>query len=272
MTTDALSVILPTFKRPEQLRRQLSRLSEQDFAGEWEVVVCDNSPYLEARNVVRERDWGFVVHHLDASRRPGAAAARNLGASAAIGSRFAFVDDDDEVAAGWLAAMDEALGAADLVAGATYLVDGHPNCPTGTYGYRNYAIAANMGVRREVFETVAGFDEDMITGEDIDFSWRVQEHGYTLHQRPDALVSINGRETLAGTAKQHYRFGRGEVQLYARHRAFGMPRRPITFVRQLGWLITFGRLRGTPTEFCKLAAGLCGRIHESVRRRCLYLA
>ena len=35
-----------------------------------------------------------------------------------------------------------------------------------------------MAVRRDAFERVCGFDEDLAVGEDVDLCWRMQLAGY----------------------------------------------------------------------------------------------
>ena len=50
---------------------------------------------------------------------------------------------------------------------------------TRQLGFLPFALGANLAVRREVFEAVHGFCEELLNGgEDIDLSWRLQLAGY----------------------------------------------------------------------------------------------
>ena len=66
------------------------------------------------------REWSARdprIRLVDASGRPGPAAARNIGVKAARGDLLAFCDADDVVQPGWLAGLVTALGRAEVVAG-----------------------------------------------------------------------------------------------------------------------------------------------------------
>ncbi len=90
----SVSAIVPTYRRPEYLRRTLNALLQQSHPLD-EVIVVDQTP-------VEERDssyWGMLGgsrvrwFHLS---RPGQCTARNLGIREATGNWCLFVDDDEE--------------------------------------------------------------------------------------------------------------------------------------------------------------------------------
>ena len=51
---------------------------------------------------------------------------------------------------------------------------------TSTTPYRPRASSANLLVRRAAFEQVGGYTEGIWAGEDTDFTWRLQDAGWTL--------------------------------------------------------------------------------------------
>jgi GT2 family glycosyltransferase len=106
--TPEVSVVVPTFERPDQVDRLLAGLDVQTLAPErFEVVLADDGsarpPEPGARayrvEVVRQEDRGFR-----------AAAARNLGAAAARGDVLAFLDQDVVPAADYLERVLDATG------------------------------------------------------------------------------------------------------------------------------------------------------------------
>ncbi|MCP4867158.1 MAG: glycosyltransferase [Proteobacteria bacterium] len=90
------TVIIPTYNRPDLLRRQLACFAEQTGSALCEVLVCDDgssTDTLGAMAPFRDRIPG--LRHLwqpDLGFRAGQ--ARNLGIREAIGDVLLFVDDD----------------------------------------------------------------------------------------------------------------------------------------------------------------------------------
>ncbi len=103
-----LSVIIPTFRRPDGLQRAVQSLERQINAPAFEVVIVDNSPEACAQETVRALGQTLakplVYVHEPA---PGVANARNAGVAAASGDLVAFLDDDEEASPVWLSALLE---------------------------------------------------------------------------------------------------------------------------------------------------------------------
>lgn len=101
----SVSVILPTFRRPDGLRAALASLMAQSRQPD-EIIVVDNDPDGSARTGVANaaavaRCPVAYVH----AECPGVANARNAGWAAAKGRYIAFLDDDEIASAGWLEAL-----------------------------------------------------------------------------------------------------------------------------------------------------------------------
>jgi len=147
-------------------------------------------------------------------------------------------DADDVVDPDWLGAMDRALDDADLVGG--YLdcdrLNDHfirrvRDNPTSeglvpVYWHLSYAVSANMGMHRAVFDAMGGFDEDFAVGADeIDFCWRAQSAGFRIAFAPDAVVAYRFKTQLRTVARQKYSYGKGCALLRAKHiRLHNLPR------------------------------------------------
>lgn len=87
-----VSVVIPTYKRAKQLEAALRSCQKQTFEN-FEVVVVENGNSQEAEEVVnRIQDCRFRYFY---SKKPGAAAARNLGTMVSKGRFIAIHDDDD---------------------------------------------------------------------------------------------------------------------------------------------------------------------------------
>jgi succinoglycan biosynthesis protein ExoM len=119
-----LSVVIPTFRRPELLRPAvLSCLWQQGVPPEqMEIVVVDNAPEASARETIdalRASEAAPVPLLYVHEPRPGISRARNAGIAHASGMLLAFLDDDEEADPLWLKSLADCLDAsgADAVLG-----------------------------------------------------------------------------------------------------------------------------------------------------------
>lgn len=106
-----ISVIIPTFRRPEGVRRAVESALAQTGAPDFEVVVVDNAPEGGAAPALSGFDDTRL--RLVSEPHPGVATARNAGWAAASAPVIAFLDDDETAGPGWLAALYDALTALD---------------------------------------------------------------------------------------------------------------------------------------------------------------
>jgi GT2 family glycosyltransferase len=96
----AVSVVIPTCNRPDDLRRCLTALQTETAGRPVEVIVVDNRPGPASPTpaVVRE----FPAVRFIEETKPGLSYARNAGFAAATGDIFIAIDDDVTVPPGWL--------------------------------------------------------------------------------------------------------------------------------------------------------------------------
>lgn len=225
------TVVVPAYNAGEALTVQLAALAAQDTAIAWELVVSDNGSTDETRDrVVRSAEHFHSVRIVDSSDLPGAAHARNAGARHARGANILFCDADDEASRLWLHYMTRRLSSADLVGGR--LEYGKLNTPEtqswripvqdsglGYYLSRPYIVSANVGIRRKAFAKLGGFDESFsgAAGEDVDFSWRGRDAGFSLQFEPAAVMHYRYRDSLDASLRQARNYGGVLPRLLDRH-------------------------------------------------------
>lgn len=234
-----LSVIVPCRDAAPTIAAQLAALAAQAYSGPWETIVADNGSRDRSRAIAA----GFAgrlpgLRVIEAAGRAGAAHARNAGAAAAQGHGLLFVDADDEVAPGWLAALAKGLEGAPFLASRFELRKlnpawmgarlSHPQ-ETGlnTYTYPPFlphAGGSGLAIRRDVFDSAGGFDESYAQLEDTDLCWRLQLRGVPLAFAGDAVVHVRLRSDLRGNFRQQMAYGENNVRIYADYRRCGMPR------------------------------------------------
>ena len=227
-----VSVVIPTYNAADVIADQLGALATQVDAPTFEVIVADNGSTDHLAEVVKQwRPRLPRLHRVDASRGRGVSVARNVGIEHASTDLVLICDADDRVSPGWVAAMHRGLQESSLVSGPveTTLLSGRSAAwvpvdqrTTGlfeTWEGRTYGIGCNLGLRREVWEAVGGFDEHYPAGaEEIDFAWRAWDLGHRFAYVPDALLHYRIRTDLRGVLRQQYNSGRGTATLYAKFR------------------------------------------------------
>jgi GT2 family glycosyltransferase len=177
-----ISVIIPTYQRPDLLSQCLECLCyDKQTLGHnfFEIIVSDDSRTEISKDLV-EREFPRV-RWIRGPRR-GPASNRNNGAKEACGEWLAFLDDDCLPDSQWLASIHlQALsGMFDVIEGKTITPDKVDN--PFRQGVENLSgdnfWSCNLAVRRDVFLSMGGFDEDFLeaAGEDMEFAFRIRKN------------------------------------------------------------------------------------------------
>lgn len=266
---------------------QLTALAKQDCEQDWEVVVADNGSQDRTAAIAAAFTGRFPrLRIIDAGVRAGKSFALEAGARAAAGNLLVFVDADDEVAPGFLAAMARGLGEHDVVVArledrklnpdwVTHFKDAARGGPGISYGFLPGAAGCGLGVRRSAYEAVGGVHHDVGVADDIDLCWRLHLAGFPLTFVSEAVVHYRYRSTLSTIYRQAVGYGEAGPLLYRKYRNMGMPRTSARSVARC-WAGTLSLLvRATSARRrCQAAEAVglrVGKVRSSVRNRVLYL-
>ena len=94
-----ISIIIPTFERPNLLVNAVGSLLAQSYVNIEIIIVDDNLPSSQFRKQTEFKFGNHVdkrIKYIKHGQNKGANAARNTGFSYANGEYIAFLDDDDE--------------------------------------------------------------------------------------------------------------------------------------------------------------------------------
>ena len=221
-----ITVIIPTRNRPYDLVSCLWGLSYQVRDGliEQVIVIDDHSrqPYgeiVEQCGIEHEIPITWVRN----PGPPGAAAARNFGATLASGKILAFLDDDAIVASGWSKAIAHHLNQPNVnaITGQILPLDLRgifSRARQLRYDIRRgealrsrrpveFSAGGNSAIYRADFESIGGFDTDFVMMHDRDLVLRMKEKNLLCyyvddliiyHQHHKGLLSIAGNTFASG--------------------------------------------------------------------------
>ena len=271
-----VSVVIPTYKRPDFLNHCLEALLRQQFPSKaYEIIVVDDGCSEETRLLVNsfseQAGPSPRVRYVAALHTQGPAAARNIGWRRARGEIIAFTDDDCLPDPDWL---EEGLTALteDLAGVSGQVIVPIPDPPSDYE--KNVSrlagcqfVTANCFYRRSALEASGGFDEQftMAWREDSDLQFKMLTCSFNLGCAPAARVVHPVRPAPWGVSLKEQRKSMFNALLFKKYpglyRTLIEPRAPLRYYgivfSTLGFLL--GILAGNKTlAFVMLAlwAGL----------------
>jgi glycosyltransferase involved in cell wall biosynthesis len=197
------SVIIPTCNRAAFLKEALKSVLAQEF-GDFEVIVVDDGSVDETPAVLKS--FGNKVQCLRQQNR-GPGAARNSGATRAVGEYLAFLDSDDLFFPWSLRAYAELI----QIHQAPAFIAGKPKLfrevselsftgsePIAVKKFSDYLAsgdqwrwwgASSFVIRRNQFMAAGGFANEPINGEDADLALKLgTAPGFIQITRPETFA------------------------------------------------------------------------------------
>ena len=231
-TVPRVSVVIPTYRRPELLSRCLAAVFAQRLGpADFEVTVVDDGHDDATRQAVdRMRAAappGAILVYLRPAQGRGPAVARNWGWRASRAPLIAFTDDDTIPDPDWLLQGARSMAMRPEWAaccGQVVVPLDRPGPPTDhermTQGLESAEfVTANAFVRREALERVGGFDERFTRAwrEDSDLQFRLMQEAGEVGRSPLAIVQHPVRPERWGVClrQQHNTFF--DALLYKKH-------------------------------------------------------
>jgi glycosyltransferase involved in cell wall biosynthesis len=221
MPDPQISAIICTHNRDGYLGAAIDSLLEQDFPGEYEVIVVDNASSDRTREVVESRLPHSRLHYVY-EPVTGLSVARNTGARAANGPILAYLDDDAVASSQWLRVLHAAYQTHDQLAiagGKVTLLwaEGTSQPPwlsenlsanLGAYDLGEQVVyisspnltprGLNYSIDRSFLEKIGGFDvnlgrvgKNLLSNEELHMTELALGMGWQVAYLPDALAAHN---------------------------------------------------------------------------------
>jgi glycosyltransferase involved in cell wall biosynthesis len=224
-----ISIVIPTYQRPDLLMKCLSALRKQTFPHErYGVIVVTDGPDGHTRKIMNEyrEKSGMQLYCWSLPMKKGPAAARNFGWKNAHGKFIIFIDDDclpdvNLVAAYWNAFQQSHEKC--------IVFTGRVNVPLPEYptDYElnvshletSEFVTANCACAKECLERVGGFDEafEIAWREDSDLQFRFMDANIPIKKVNEAEVMHPARKTFWGVSLKEQRKALYDALLYKKH-------------------------------------------------------
>lgn len=243
-----ITIVVPNLDCP-LAGETVAAIERGDHAAALEIVVVGK----DGPGVVATSDR---VSLIETNGRLSPGAARNLGVSRAAGDLILFTDADCRPHENWVGAMADALERSEIVGGSVefdleanrwavadniasfhgLLQDRAADLDTG-----QPLGSLNLGVRRDTWNRLGGFDESLVTSEDHDWYFRARQAGVACAFAPVACVTHAAvRDSRADLIRHATWYGRHFNEFRQKH--------PGIFDRGYTWQSP-GRLRAfAPTK------------------------
>jgi predicted O-methyltransferase YrrM len=256
----SVAIVLPVYNGAGLVERCLARLLPEAAAFDAEIIVVDDG----SRDDTASRARKMGVRVIDAPRRAGPFAARNIAWRSTQADCIVFTDVRSRPRPGWLAALIEALSepGVALAGGDTWVSRGQRLGERAAWReqpllsrhsldseFLPWLPTANLATHRRALEVVDGFKVRR-SGADVDFCWRVQLAGLgSLRFAAGAAIDWEPRASLLDTLSQFRRYGEDNRLLCETFVPAGYPfTGPRTLKQQWAQLVrpVLGELRRSP--------------------------
>jgi cellulose synthase/poly-beta-1,6-N-acetylglucosamine synthase-like glycosyltransferase len=227
-----VSVLLPVLDEAESIDGVLDDLSNQDYRGEFEIIVADGGSTDHTPEILAQRSTDPRITVIDNPHRRQAFGL-NLAAEKASGEVLVRADGHTRYQPDYITASVQGLSGPGVAVG------GRMN-PVGSTAVEKAVAAAmnsplTMGparfhhatereevdtvylgaFRKEEFLGIGGFRSfPSGSSEDADFYYRWRRSGRRAYVDPAVVTSYRPRGTWPSLARQYWRYGQGKAEMW----------------------------------------------------------
>jgi cellulose synthase/poly-beta-1,6-N-acetylglucosamine synthase-like glycosyltransferase len=201
--SDQISIIVPAHNEEQCITNCLQSIRDEiNDSATYELIVVADSCTDRTEKIAAE----FTDSVISVQVR-NRAAARNAGAAKARGALLVFIDADSSISHGWLDSMQRIFKNPAIAAAQSSIVPCQmadratitERLQTSIHSASKTSLlpdelifpaiyTAGAMYRRDAFEALNGFNEELWDFEDIDLSWRLLYAGFVLCHEPAATL------------------------------------------------------------------------------------
>lgn len=200
------------------------KASIEKWNGEAEIIVIDNGSTDSTVDIAKSKGVNVFVE-----KEGTIAHMRNFGARKAIGNVLAFLDADCMVSPLWIVYCLEALNNPQVAGVGTRAI---PDLQNATWVEKSITLlmagaerpdfvkwlgTLNLFVKTDVFWSVDGFDEELITCEDYNLCTKInKQYIFFLEKRIDT-IHMRESKTLKDLYKREFWRGKSSLSSYKKN-------------------------------------------------------
>ena len=206
MVLPLVSVVIPTFERPNYLKRSINSVLLQDYEQIEIIVVIDGESKITKKILEQyKKNSKIKIRTIETGKKVGGSEARNIGVKNSVGAFIAFLDDDDE----WL--QDKVSSQIELIQSENLTENDNFICFTSLYTYKsgfpeklkklprvNFEDSKNNRIIDYLFEPVGFYNQGFMQTSTILIPKKIFEKvpftkGLVKHQDWDWLINLEQR-------------------------------------------------------------------------------
>lgn len=246
----AVSVIIPTYNRPELLTLALESLKSQTFK-KFEVIVVNNGN-LDVSELVKSFSCFYSVQYLTSHTAGNVSVAKNLGLSVSKGKYICYLDDDDWYEPLHIETLYNAIHNSEF--GLVYsdalvqlqemqnekiittkkFVEYSKNYSYNLLLIKDYIFTPCVIHRRACYEILGGFNPDLTTDEDWDL-WLRFAKNYSFKHIAITTCNVRRLKSREQLTKNWALMFKNAMKVYSDHK-FEKWYNPVVKLGQLYYL------------------------------------
>lgn len=250
-----VSILVPVRNEEKYIARCLDSIIHQDYAPwAFEVIVVDGASTDRTREIILAFQQHYGNLMLIDNPRHLVAISLNLGLQRARGEIIIRVDGHATIMPDYLTQCINVLTntQADCVGGAIKNINeskaargialamsssfGVGNSRFRLSGYEGYVDTLAFGAyRRNVFEKIGGFDEELVRCQDDEFNYRLRKNKGKIYLSASIQSCYFPRTDLKNLGRQYFEYGLWKIRVLQKHPSVMQPRQfvPPVFVLAL---------------------------------------
>ncbi len=250
-----ISIILPIRNEIENIRDLLDSILHQTIEDEFEILIADGMSSDGTREIIQDYQYKNSSIQLINNPEKIVSTGFNRALSIAKGNIIIRIDGHALIKSNYINQCIKILKkiGADCVGGPTLHVsngivgDSIMICQTSKYGsggayFRNenskgrYVDTLAFGAyKRSVFQSIGGYDEELIRNQDDEFNFRLCQSGGDIWLDPTIQSSYFPRNSLISFVKQYFQYGFYKVRVMQKRKGFASFRHivPLCFIMAL---------------------------------------
>ncbi|MCX5679739.1 MAG: glycosyltransferase [Candidatus Omnitrophica bacterium] len=220
-----VSFIIPAFNAAETIGACLESIKRVDYPKDsLEIIVVDNGSKDDTLDIV-----GRFTSNIFIDNAATIAKLRNIGAKNANGGFLIFLDSDCTIPADW---VDNALGhfkdnSVGLIGAKTYMLPDDANWIDRIWKMHlnrakskesvKWIISRAIMVKKDIFLSIGGFNESLITCEDVEFGYRMQKQYKIIADERLAPLHLEAQKDIFEFFKKESWRGEDSLRVGLKH-------------------------------------------------------